>query len=249
MTPDTMEPPQSGRVFLTAEWRNLVMLNYAVNPDLLARFVPCGTVLDSFENKTYLSLVGFQFCQTKLFGVLPVPFHTNFPEVNLRFYVRRSEDGEERRGVVFIAEIVPRRAIATTARLLYQENYHYAAMKYRVDSEAPIRSAEFQWRVNGQWCRLAAQTRRNLSLPGARSLEEFITEHYWGYSARLDGRSLEYRVSHPQWQVASADVATFDGDVRHFYGDALAAVLQRIPESAFVAEGSPVTVFRGSPIS
>jgi uncharacterized protein YqjF (DUF2071 family) len=113
---------QSRQVFLTAEWRDLVMLNYEVEPGLLNRYVPTGTTLDSFNGRTYLSLVGFQFCQTKLLGCLPVPFHANFDEVNLRFYVRRKEGGEDRRGVVFIAEVVPRRAIATMARLAYGEN-------------------------------------------------------------------------------------------------------------------------------
>src|SRR5580700_8862590 len=110
-------------MFLSAEWRDLVMLNYEVDGTLLTGFIPPGTVLDSFHGRTYVSLVGFQFLRTKLFGLLPVPFHTDFDEVNLRFYVRRKEGQEERRGVVFIAEIVPKRAIAQLARFAYGENY------------------------------------------------------------------------------------------------------------------------------
>src|SRR5260370_15712914 len=116
-----MSPPK--RVFLSAEWRDLVMLNYEVEPGLLKRYVPPGTTLDSFQRRTYISLVGFRFCRTKLLGRFPVPFHTDFDEVNLRFYVRRNEGGEDRRGVVFIAEVVPTCAIAATARLIYGENY------------------------------------------------------------------------------------------------------------------------------
>ena len=114
---------ESKRVFLSAEWRDLVMLNYEVEPSLLGRYVPPGTLLDSFNGRTYISLVGFRFCSTRLVGYFPVPLHMNFDEVNLRFYVRRKERDDDRRGVAFISEVVPRRAIATTARLVYGENY------------------------------------------------------------------------------------------------------------------------------
>ncbi|MGH9709897.1 MAG: DUF2071 domain-containing protein, partial [Candidatus Acidiferrales bacterium] len=97
-----------GRVFLSAEWRNLVMLNYEIDPDILRKYVPHGTEVDSFQGKTFMSLVGFQFLHAKIFGFLPLPFHTDFDEVNLRFYVRRRESSENRRGVVFIREIVPK---------------------------------------------------------------------------------------------------------------------------------------------
>ena len=123
------------RVFLSAEWRDLVMLNYEVEPELLKPYVPAGTTLDSFKGRTYLSLVGFQFRHTRLLGRFPIPFHVNFDEVNLRVYVRRKEGSDDRRGVVFIAEVVPRRAIATTARILYGENYRYRPMRHRIETE------------------------------------------------------------------------------------------------------------------
>src|SRR5215469_12350333 len=97
--------PDKG-VFLSAEWRDLVMLNYEVEPSVLIRHLPHGTSLDSFKGRTYLTLVGFRFCRTKLLGRFTVPFHADFDEVNLRFYVRRREGGDDRRGVVFIAEVV-----------------------------------------------------------------------------------------------------------------------------------------------
>src|ERR1700681_1630124 len=137
----------SKRVFLSAEWRDLVMLNYDVEPSLLSRFVPPGTVLDSFKGRTYVSLVGFRFCHTKLLGFFPVPFHGDFDEVNLRFYVRRKEGSDDRRGVVFIAEVVPSRSIATIARLVYGENYKYFPMRHRIETAGLNKSAEYQWKI------------------------------------------------------------------------------------------------------
>ena len=93
------------------------MLNYEIDPRLLTNHLPSGTVLDSFLGKTYISLVGFRFCHTKLFGAIAVPFHSDFEEVNLRFYVRGQEGPEAKRGVVFITEIVPKRVVAGVARV------------------------------------------------------------------------------------------------------------------------------------
>lgn len=239
---------QSRQVFLSAEWQDLVMLNYFVDPNLLNWYVPHGTELDSFQGKAYVSLVGFRFCHTKLRGRLPVPFHTDFDEVNLRFYVRRKEGNEERRGVVFIAEVVPRRAIATTARVLYGENYRCLPMRHKIEPSDFGKTVEYQWQVDGKWCKLSAQTTGLPARPADGSLEQFITEHYWGYSAQRSGGCLEYHVSHVPWQVWATTIAGFEGDANSLYGSELGAILQRHPNSAFVAEGSPVTVFKGNRI-
>ena len=240
--------PRERKGFLSAEWRDLVMLNYVVDPQLLDRYVPSGTVLDSFDGKTYVSLVGFQFLRTKLFGGLPIPFHSNFDEVNLRFYVRRPVGNEHRRGVVFIAEIVPRYAIAQIARLAYGENYICLPMKHRLSADTAAKSAEYQWRVNGEWCKLRAQASNAPAPARDGSLEQFITEHYWGYSARRNASTLEYHVSHVPWNVWPTTSAGFEGDPTSIYGPDFANILQRHPDSAFIADGSPVKVFAGEEI-
>lgn len=224
------------------------MLNYVVNPDLLGRYVPHGTELDSFRGKTYVSLVGFRFCRTKLLGHFSIPFHSTFDEVNLRFYVRRNEGGDARRGVVFIAEVVPRYAIAKTARVLYGENYTCLPMRHSIETSDSKKKTEYAWLVDSKWCKLSAETSGPPTRPPDGSLEQFITEHYWGYSSQRSGDSLEYPVSHVPWQVWTATVAGFEGDASSLYGPELAAWIQRRPDSAFVAVGSPVVVFRGNKI-
>jgi uncharacterized protein YqjF (DUF2071 family) len=219
------------------------MLNYEVEPSLLNRYVPRGTTLDSFNGRTYISLVGFRFCQTKLLGYFPVPFHSDFDEVNLRFYVRRKEGGDDRRGVVFIAEVVPKRAIAATARMVYGENYRCFPMRHQIATEKLDKKAEYQCQVGGHWCTLSAQTAGLPARPREGSLEQFITEHYWGYSNQRAGGCTEYHVSHVPWQVWATTKAGFEGDARALYGCELATVLRRSPDCAFVADGSPVIVF------
>jgi uncharacterized protein YqjF (DUF2071 family) len=237
------------RVFLSADWRDLVMLNYEVDPALLRSYIPRGTELDSFDSKMLVSLVGFRFLPTRLFGGVPIPFHSDFDEVNLRFYVRRGHEGEKRRGVVFIREIVPKRAIAYIARLVYGEKYSRLPMRHRISAIADRKTAEYEWRIGEDWCRLHAQFEGDPAVPVEGSLEQFITEHYWGYSAQRNGGSLEYRVDHVPWRVWGSIAAGIEGDAAALYGSALGAVLRGKPHSAFIAEGSPVAVFTGRPIS
>ena len=224
------------------------MLNYEVDPKLLQDYVPQGTVLDSFGGRTYISLVGFQFHRTKLFGFLPVPLHADFDEVNLRFYVRRKAAAADQRGVVFLAEIVPKRAVAQIARIAYGENYICLPMKHRINSYEATKTAEYEFQLKGSWCKLYAHASVAPAPAEEGSLEQFITEHYWGYSRRGNGSCLEYRVSHARWNVWAGAEAGFDGNVGSLYGLEIGKVLERRPDSAFIADGSPVIVFTGKKI-
>jgi uncharacterized protein YqjF (DUF2071 family) len=240
---------RSERPFLTAEWRNLVMLNFEVDPAILRPRVPSGTELDDFEGRTYVSIVAFRFLKTRIYGRLAIPFHSNFDEVNLRFYVRREERGELRRGVVFIAEIVPRRAIALIARLAYNENYSAYPMTHRITRAADAADFRYAWRVGRSPYEIEASTKDEPALPEASSAEQFITEHYWGYAKKRDGGTVEYRVEHEPWRVWRAATAKFSGEFGALYGAEFSSVLGARPSSAFVAEGSPVKVFSGRRIA
>jgi uncharacterized protein YqjF (DUF2071 family) len=233
------------KVFLTAEWRNLLMLNYAVNPALLQPSVPAGTELDSFEGQTYVSLIGFEFNRTRVAGLF-IPLHRSFEEVNLRFYVKR----DNRRGVVFLRELVPRFAVAAIARLFFGENYQSVSMQHRIESSADdgFVGATYSWDTGRNRCSMQAEAEAAPFLPPEGSLAQFITEHYWGYAAQRDGSCLEYEVQHPRWLARNARCSAFSGDATKFYGAEFAKILIRPPDSAFLAEGSTVTVFKGSRI-
>jgi uncharacterized protein YqjF (DUF2071 family) len=237
------------RPFLTASWRHLAMLNYEVPPDLLRPLVPAGTELDHWGAATLASIVGFRFLDTRVLGV-PVPGHRDFDEVNLRFYVRRrGEDGAWRRAVVFVRELVPRRAVALVARWCYNEPYTAVPMRHDLavtdaPAGAPGRAA-YEWRVGGRWHRLEVSTRGVPSVPAPDSEAAFIAEHYWGYTVQADGGAKEYRVDHPAWRVWEAKGARLDCDVRAVYGAGFAECLGARPRSAFLAEGSAVAVYRG----
>lgn len=243
-----MENSATQKMFLTAEWRHLAMLNFGIDPATLSPFVPTGTELDFWEGKALISVVGFLFLKTRVLG-LPIPLHQDFEEVNLRFYVRRKAEEGWRRGVVFIREIVPKRMIAFVARRFYNEPYLALPMSHNLAmNSGNLHSAEYRWVFNQQKNSLRVVTQgyaRDLE-PGSEA--EFITEHYWGYNKQRDGSTLEYRVDHPRWRVYEADESAFDGDAAALYGKEFSKSLGRKPSSAFLAVGSQVTVYKGAPI-
>jgi uncharacterized protein YqjF (DUF2071 family) len=231
-------------IFLSAEWRNLAMLNYEVDPAILARRVPAGTELDLWQGRALVSLVGFMFLNTRVLG-FPIPFHRNFAEVNLRFYIKRRDAGAERRAVAFVKELVPRWAIAFVARTFYNENYIALPMRHSLETHTAGISAAYEWRANGRWQKLAVRCSGDPALPSKGSEAEFITEHYWGYAAQRRGSTVEYQVAHPQWRTWSADEFACDADVKALYGEEFFPFLSKPPVSAFLAEGSAVTVSKG----
>ena len=228
--------------FLDAEWRYLALLNFAIEPSILAPLVPEGTELDFFKGKTFVSVVGFLFLNTRVLGVA-VPLHRDFEEVNLRFYVRRKSADTWRRGVVFVRELVPRMAIATVARVFYGEPYMAVPMRHAItDNETGV-AVEYGWRRGKKWeeIKMCAAAGLPQSVP-AGSHEEFIIEHYWGYTAGK--RTSEYRVEHPRWRIWPATSADFKADVATLYGQQFVETLAAPPASRFIAEGSHVQVFR-----
>ncbi|HXP84024.1 MAG TPA: DUF2071 domain-containing protein [Bryobacteraceae bacterium] len=243
--------PVEARPFLTADWRYLAMLNYAVDPGVLATLTPPGTELDHFDGKTYISLVGFRFERTRVRGMW-IPFHSDFDEVNLRFYVKRMYEGQQRRGVVFIREIVPRWAIAKIARVMYHENYIALPMQHHVvEPSSTTKSIEvtYRWRDGATWNSIGVESSGQPTHPEEGSFEQFITEHYWGYVRQPDGGCVEYRVEHVPWRVWNASRAKYEGDTTRLYGAPLARCLTGEPDSAFLAEGSSVAVYWGHRIA
>jgi len=222
------------------------MLNFVVDPQLLEPLRPKGTLIDDWNGQVYISLVGFLFQSTKLRGI-PIPFHRNFEEINLRFYVRSHRNGELRRGVVFVNEVVPRFAIALVARRIYNENYLACRMRSsrHTQEKSGDSTVAYGWKHQGHWLSIGATYTGEALVPAEDSEETFITEHYWGYAAQKNGGTVEYQVEHPRWPVWRAKEVLMDGDFGSFYGPPFGKALSQKPSSAFIAEGSPVIVRSG----
>lgn len=231
--------------FLTAEWRKLIMAQYEVSPSILEPWLPHGLELDLFRGRCYVSLVGFLFDSVRIKG-LAIPFHTHFEEVNLRFYVVRTEsDGTRKRGVVFIREFVPRVAISVVARSFYEEPYTTLPTRHAFDVSPHKLSVSYGWKHRRRWHSLAVEAASVAQPIAPGSEEEFITEHYWGYTKRSRGATSEYAVQHPRWRVYPVFSHVIDADFGSLYGAAFASFDATKPASILLAEGSGVKVFGG----
>lgn len=227
--------------FLSCEWRKLAIANYAIDPAILRQHLPHKTELDLRNGICYVSLVGFMFLDTKMLG-MRIPRHVNFEEVNLRFYVRhQGKSGDLKRGVVFIKEIVPKPILAFTGRVLYKENYQALPMKHQWTLFGTSLEVEYAWKLN-QWNTMLVKAVEVTEKIKTGSDEEFIFEHYWGYTRVNDKKTYEYKVEHPRWHVYPVRDYAIDVEFGELYGKEFAFLKNEKPVSVFLAEGSDVKV-------
>ena len=235
------------KTFLQAEWRKLILANYIISPEILAPHVPKGTELDLWQGKCYVSLVGFMFLNTRVLGV-KIPFHVNFEEVNLRFYVRYLEEGEWKRGVVFIKEIVPKAAITFVANTLYKEHYVTLPMRHSWNQETDYQAISYEWKHLGKWSKFSVKIAPHPTPLEVGSEAEFITEHFWGYSKYNDHQTVEYQVEHPRWEVYEVMDYSIEFNPATLYGAEFGLLNDLKPASVYVAEGSEIIVRQGKRI-
>lgn len=230
--------------FLTAHWQNLIMANYTCNEKILHDHIPEGTEIDLYNEKCYISLVGFSFLQTKVMG-LSIPFHRNFEEINLRFYVKRKEDGEWKRGVVFIREIVPKIFISLTANIIYGEKYIALPTRHQLFQHPDNFDLSYQWYYKKKWNCLSVNADYDPLPIAAGSVESFITEHYLGFTKRRLS-TMQYAVEHPVWEVYPVHNYFISCDFKNLYGERFAFLENKEPDSILLAKGSDVVVRSGS---
>lgn len=213
------------------------MANYIVNPDNLLKYLPIGTEIDLWENKCFVSLVGFMFKDTKVFGI-KIPKHIDFEEVNLRFYVKRLENGKWKRGVVFIKEIVPKAAITFVANTIYKENYQTFPMKHENKLEGDIRTVAYHWENHS----IQVEAHDFLTIIDVDSEAEFISEHYFGYTKHNENTTYEYEVKHPKWNQYTIKNYNIKVDFRFVYGKDFGFLNNTKPNSIFLIDGSEISV-------
>lgn len=226
------------RPFLTARWSNVFLATYAVPPELLLPRLPPGLDLDLRGNDAFVSLVAFDFEDTRVWGV-PWPGYQRFAELNLRYYVR--QNGQ--RGVVFVREIVPARAVAWAARWLYHEPYVAAPLTTKLYDHPDRVTVERVLRWRGKRYVIAATGEKPPYLPDETSLEHFFKEHQWGFGRDDRGRTVRYEVAHAPWQVYRVKEHHIELDWAAVYGEEWGVLQDRAPHSVALAVGSPIAVW------
>jgi len=230
-------------VFLKASWEDIIMANYEIDPELLLPYLPKGVSLDLFDGKAYVSLVGFMFKNTKLFNI-PIPWFGSFEEINLRFYVQRIEpDGKIKRGVVFINETIPYPIVAWMANTLYKEHYTVVPTKHRIETNENTKRIQFKWKLGDKWHSISVLSETKSELMVGGSFEQFIFEHYYGYTKIDEQKTEEYQLQHPSWTTHKVQDYAIDCDFKAMYGHSFSVLNNIKPTAVFLAKGSDVAIF------
>jgi len=228
--------------FLTAEWKNLIIANYEIDANILKPYLPNNTTLDLWKGKCYISLVAFIFKNTKI-KACKIPFHKHFEEVNLRFYVKhKTKNGETRRGVVFIKEIVPKPLITFVANTLYKEHYQTMKMKHSTIEEVENIRVNYKVLFQNNWNKIEVKAENIETEIEENSFSEFITEHYWGYTKLNNTKTYEYEVEHPRWKNYPIWDYNIDLDFKKRYGNDFEQLSNNKPYSVILAVGSTISV-------
>lgn len=236
------------QVFLKAEWRKLLMINYEVDVEAILPYLPAHTEPDLYQGKCLVSIVGFMFLNTRVKG-LKIFYHVNFEEVNLRFYnTYKTSTGEVLRGTTFIKEIVSKPAITFIANTLYKEKYVTLPMGHTIKEHGDELEVEYRWRYNRKMNFIRCKAEKKLNPMAQNSLEEFITEHYWGYTKLSLTETSQYAVEHPRWETYKVKDFQLDIDFEGLYGSGFAALKNQKPHSVLLAEGSEILVRGGGRI-
>lgn len=227
------------KVFLTAEWRNLINLTYRVPAGVLEPILPKGVELDLFEGHAHLSLVAFDFVNTRVKGV-KIPFHVDFPEINLRYYVQSGGH----RGVVFIKELVPKHCIAFIAQRFYNEPYQSFPMEshHETLADGRLKSLHKVWKEEQEY-RLETLAGAEKSIPPTDSAAHFFKEHDLGFGVDKRGETLIYEVSHPVWETRDIQDLKLNFDFGKIYGPQWAFLKDLQPQFSLFAEGSAIKVY------
>lgn len=229
------------KVFLKANWENIIMVNYEIPEEMLSKYLPKGVSVDLYNGKAYISLVGFMFKNTKIFNIPTFKLGT-FEEINLRFYVSRKEGNETRRGVVFINETVPYKAVAWLANALYKEHYTVVPTKHTISKDSKNQKIKFEWLLQKKWNSIYVKNDLKSNEMERNSLENFIYEHYYGYTKIDEQTTEEYRLHHPSWRIHNVVDYEITCDFKAMYGNDFSVLNETKPTAVFIAEGSSVAI-------
>lgn len=228
--------------FLTAEWLYLANITYAVDPSVLEAYLPKGLELDIVNGKAFVGLLPFSFNNTRLKN-LRVPFHVNFPEMNLRFYVKRGQ----KRGVVFIREYVPKFLVALVANVFYGERYSLAGMKTTMKMDNEDISLKYEVKAKGKAFSIEMLAANKPFVPAEGTTEHYFKELEYGFTS---GRAPVkfYSVHHPQWETFPLKELRMNIDFGCLYGKDWDFLNGEKPYNSMLVKGSAVKMFPHQPL-
>lgn len=226
---------------ITARWRDIAVLSWPIDDDLLVPSLPAGLELDHWNGAAYVSLVCLVMENLRVFR-LPALVR-NLAEVNLRFYVRPVDARSDRKGVVFLRQLVSNHLFALTARRLFREPMLGTPVSHECELADPVcgrvrRRLQYRWRNRNRYEGLRITGSGETRYAEPDSLDEFLTARYWGYNGRSSNKILAYRISRDPWRLLPVADHELDCDAGTLCGPEFADVMAGPPVSALLATGS-----------
>jgi len=188
---------------MTQSWHDLLFAHWPVNPRLVIEHVPREFELDLFDGQAWIGVVSFQMTNVTPRGVPAMPWVSQFPELNVRTYVRAAG----KPGVYFLSLDAANPLAVEAARALLHLPYHWATMLVeRSGDEIHYRSRRGDEASAPQF---AASYRPSGPAfhPASGTIEHFLTERYCLYAREHGGRPYRLQIHHRPWRLQSAVAA------------------------------------------
>ncbi len=186
------------------EWHDLLFAHWAIEPASVRPLVPPPLELDLWENKAYVAITPFLIRRLRPRGAPALPGVSNFPELNVRTYVRYQDIA----GVYFFSLDARNAPAVLGARVMYGLPYFRAHMN--VEQAGDFIHYQSQ-RVSPQPAEVRGMYRPVSAIhgwqPPSQSLERFLCERY---CLCVVERRRVYRthIHHVPWplQTATAEI-------------------------------------------
>lgn len=235
-----------------ASWHDMVVINFDIEPRIVEMHLPPGLEVDLYNDHSFISLVALKCRDTVIKGIR-IPFHSNYAQLQLRCYVKRTDGDTTRRGTFFIKRFVPSRRVARLMSWWTGQKYQHMRIRTHVsgfqETDPNIMpEAQYECFVNGRWNKIKIKARSQRRKLRPESKDQFILDHQYAYYS--DGKNtFEYLVDHPPWLIWDAASGALDCDVEALFGKEFARPMKHRPSSVMLARGSDVTVYQSTKIA
>ena len=226
----------AGRPVMRQRWRDLLFLHWEVPVDSILPTLPAGLEPDTFGGRAFLGSVPFRMEGVRPAFLPALPGISDFPELNLRTYVR---DRAGVPGVWFYSLDAGGRLAVAIARTFFHLPYHAARMEMHRGNTSDSISFKSRRHVSGEESCFEWSCGVALPAPVVGSLEHFLVERYRLYAAG-SGSLFRGAVSHPPYALRRADVSRCSETLFSAAGFISPG---REPDHAVCSDGVKVEVF------
>ena len=216
---------------LLQSWENLSFMHWKVDKEILKKYIPKNLTLDLYKNEAYIGVIPFMMKNVRPRWGVSVPFISDFPEFNIRTYVR----SKNIKGVFFLT--LDAQSIITR---IYASNFFHLPYRYSRGFVKRKRNSFF-WKSNrifGDYdlegsCKGIEDAR--CAVKG--SLDEFLLERYYLFT--YDQKKIKKGfIHHKKWVFKKAKPKIIKNDFLQSFSLGIKNVFS--PDFCHISDGVKV---------